>query len=247
LKNKLKKLKFNYLGSNQSLKLNSNNNSVGNVYDDYWNDKQRSPDTSENFAMKIENFSKKEKEEKPRHRINKEKINKTKNTKTIINVPNANFEKSNNSNISIPKPPKGNILNNKFPGDNNKVPFHNAFDSLNINSNIIDNEDDTNEGIPIENNNLINFGFKSVNINNNNLSDINSRNLRMNTEDNSYFNNDKIYQNLLVSPNKNIKKNINQMPISSNNNDNKINTGMPMGNFNNINSKIIKIINYKRL
>jgi len=184
---------------------------MGNLYDEYWNDKQRSPDTSENFAMKIENFNK---NEKPKLRINKEKSSKI--TKTIINIPNANFKRNTNSNISIPKPPnQGNIINSKFLGDNNKVPFQNAF---NTNTDI---DDDTNEGIPIENNNLVNMTFKSVNVNNNNLSDIDSRNMRMNTEDNTYFNNENIYKNLLISPK------------------NEIDTKVKIKNFNNINSKII--------
>ena len=196
--------------------MNSNNNSDGNIYDSYWNDKLRSPDTSENFSMKIENFSKKE---KPKPRLNKDKL--TKNTKTIINIPNANFKKNNISNVSIPKPPmQKNIVNSKISGDSNTVPFQNAFNLT------TDLEDDTNEGIPIENNNLINMAYKSVNVNNNNLSDINSKNLRLNTEDNFNLNNQNIYNNLLISPKK----------------DNNIN--IPIGNFNNINSKIHKFFNF---
>lgn len=174
--------------------MNSNNNSMGNLYDECWIDKQRSPDTSENFAMKIENLNKKE---KPKIRQIKDKSSK--NTKTIINIniPNSSLKKNINSNISIPKPPtQGNIINNKINGDNNKVPFQNGFNSPS------DLEDDTNEGIPIENNNLNSLVFKSVNVNNNNLSDIDSKNMRLNTEDNTHCNNQVIYNNLLINPSK---------------------------------------------
>lgn len=189
--------------------MNSNNNSVGNLIDSYWNDNQKSPDTSENFAMKIENFNKKE---KPKQKLVKEKS--TKITKTIINIPNANFKNL------IPKPhtqdkDKGKLINTKLPGDRINVPPQKA------NNPTTDLEDDTNEGIPIENNNLINNAFKSVNINNNNLNDINSKNIRLNTE----YNNQNIYNNFEISPVNN--KNLN----------------MSFGNFNNLNSKINIFLN----
>lgn len=165
---------------------------MGNFYDECWIDKQRSPDTSENFAMKIENFNKKEKS-----KVRQIKDKSTKITKTIINIniPNANLKKNTCSNISIPKhPTKGNILNKKIVGDSNKVPFQSGINSP------CDLDDDTNEGIPIENNNLISLPFKSLSVNNNNLSDIDSKNMRLNTEDNYHIKNHVIYNNLLINP-----------------------------------------------
>lgn len=150
--------------------------------EDYWNDKHASPDTSENFDMKIKKLNKKDNE----NRIIKEKLKKN-NTKTIINIPKANFIKKN---VSIPKPSTGGIGEIGKKNDDNKKYL--------LNDNLCtDIEDEGNERIPLENNNKGITTFKSVNFNNNNLGELNLRNIRLNTEDNTFINNQNIYTKLL--------------------------------------------------
>ncbi len=98
----------NYIDSNLSYNKNDpNNNSVGNLLDEYWTDKITSPDTSEHFALKIENFNKISK-----HKPKPLKEKSAKPTKMILNIPNSNFRK--NLNMENTNIPNSNVNYNNF-------------------------------------------------------------------------------------------------------------------------------------
>lgn len=122
--------------------------------DEYWTDKITSPDTSEHFALKIENFNKISKH-KPK--LPKEKSAKP--AKMILNIPNSKFKKNLN-----PENTNNQIANTN---NNNKINDLNPY-KINNDQKINEVNKTQNPNITISNNKIVVEVPNKININNSN-------------------------------------------------------------------------------